>query len=128
MAAREAAAFFSGGVDSFYMVLKNREARSEAPPIGRLISMWGFDIPIEAAGEFVRLRARLVAAAGELGMKFLDVATNLRTTRFRETRLGTPWARRRPRGSRLDRSSTAPDSRDRGDALGRPAPALGVAR
>ncbi len=87
---REAAAFFSGGVDSFYMVLKNGEAadRIEAPRIDRLISVWGFDIPIEAAGEFGLLRARLAAAAAELGKEFLDVATNLRTTRFRETDWG----------------------------------------
>ena len=87
--AREVAGFFSGGVDSFYMVLKNREARPpDHPEITRLLSVWGFDIPIQADEEFRRLRSRLSDAARELGKDFLDVATNLRATRFRETNWG----------------------------------------
>lgn len=87
---REAAAFFSGGVDSFYMVLRNREAtdRTAVPAIDRLVSVWGFDIPIQSSEEFRRLRSRLAAAARELGKEFLDVATNLRATRLREAHWG----------------------------------------
>ena len=87
-APREAGAFFSGGVDSFYMVLANRDpGRSGGlPAIHRLITVWGFDIPLAEPGEFRRLRDRLARAAGELGLSFLDAATNLRETRFREAR------------------------------------------
>jgi hypothetical protein len=87
---REVAGFFSGGIDSFYMVLKNREAvhPPALPAITRLLSVWGFDIPIQADDEFRRLRSRLSDAARELGKDFVDVATNLRETRFRETNWG----------------------------------------
>jgi hypothetical protein len=87
---REAAAFFSGGVDSFYMVLANRDAdrRGGLPAIDRLITVRGFDIPLGEREEFHRLRDGLSRAAGELGLSFLDLATNLRETRFREARWG----------------------------------------
>ena len=89
--ARETGAFFSGGIDSFYTVLCNleREDRERFPKIDRLLWVGGFDLPIESPEEeFVRLRARLSAAARDLGLGFLDVRTNLRATRFREARWG----------------------------------------
>ena len=85
--ARETGAFFSGGIDSFYTILSNleREDRKRFPKIDRLLWVGGFDLPIESPEEeFVRLRARLSAAARDLGLGFLDVQTNLRATRFRE--------------------------------------------
>jgi hypothetical protein len=78
---RESAAFFSGGVDSFYMVLRNPEVR-------KLLCVRGFDIPLSAPEEFERLRGRLAMAAEELGRQLVDVTTNLRATRFRVTRWG----------------------------------------
>lgn len=88
--ARENAGFFSGGVDSFYMLLTNGDpARGGGlPPIDRLVTVRGFDVPLDAAGEFGRLRDGLARAAGELGRSYLDAATNLRETRFREARWG----------------------------------------
>ena len=89
--ARETGAFFSGGIDSFYTVLSNleREDRERFPKIDRLLWVGGFDLPIESPEEeFVRLRARLSAAARDLGLRFFDVRTNLRRTRFREARWG----------------------------------------
>ena len=79
------AAFFSGGVDSFFTVLRRRAV---APPaqrasIDELITVWGFDIPLTGADAFHRLRERHESVAGELGMPLIDVATNLRTTRWR---------------------------------------------
>jgi len=87
---RETAAFFSGGVDSFYMVLSNDDAERGGglPPIDRLVTVWGFDVPLAAPDEFRRLRESLARAATELGRSFLDAATNLRETRFREARWG----------------------------------------
>jgi hypothetical protein len=89
--ARETGAFFSGGIDSFYTVLSNleREDREQFPKIDRLLWVGGFDLPIESPQEeFVRLRARLSAAARDLGLGFLDVRTNLRATRSREAHWG----------------------------------------
>ena len=79
-----AAAFFSGGVDSFFTVLR---CRPVAPPAARasiddLITVWGFDIPLTQADAFARLRERHEEVAAELGKPLIDVATNLRTTRW----------------------------------------------
>ncbi len=90
-APRETAAFFSGGIDSFYTVLRNAEAqdRVASPTIDRLLWVGGFDLPLEAPEEeFHRLRDRLAQAAGELGKPLLAVTTNLRTLRFRKARWG----------------------------------------
>jgi hypothetical protein len=87
---REAVAFFSGGIDSFFMILRNAEDSSSGrvPRFDRLLSVWGFDVPIEAAGEYARLKLRLNDAADRLGWPLLDVATNLRAVRFREADWG----------------------------------------
>ena len=79
-----AAAFFSGGVDSFFSLLR---CRPVAPPAGRapiddLITVWGFDIPLAQRDAFLRLRERHERVATELGKPLIDVATNLRTTRW----------------------------------------------
>jgi hypothetical protein len=84
-------AFFSGGIDSFYTILRNAELedRSAFPRIDSLLWVGGFDLPLGSPEEeFGRLRSRLSAAAQELGMGFLDVRTNLRTTRFRAASWG----------------------------------------
>jgi len=78
---RESAGFFSGGVDSFYMVLSN-------PEIRRLLCVCGFDIPLRVPEEFERLRSRLAAAAEDLGRELVDVTTNLRDTRSSVVRWG----------------------------------------
>ena len=62
--ARETAGFFSGGIDSFFMVLRNAERtdRAQFPRIDRLVWVGGFDLlPGFPEEEFVRLRARLCA-------------------------------------------------------------------
>jgi hypothetical protein len=78
---RPEAAFFSGGVDSFFTALEARER------IDTLVSVWGFDVPIGAERAFAALRARLGGAAAELGRRWCWVGTNLRATRFQES----PW-------------------------------------
>jgi hypothetical protein len=83
---RETGAFFSGGIDSFFMALRNGERAF--PKIDRLICVWGFDVPIEASSEYERLRSRLDEAADALGLKLIGVATNLRAVRFREASWG----------------------------------------
>lgn len=76
-AARPEAAFFSGGVDSFFSALESAD-RTDT-----LISVWGFDIPIADEAAFASLRIALEKAAASLGMGWCWVGTNLRRTRFR---------------------------------------------
>ncbi|MGQ0713954.1 MAG: hypothetical protein ACT4PJ_09490 [Gemmatimonadaceae bacterium] len=84
------AAFFSGGVDSFFTTLRCREvaAPAERADIDELITVWGLDVPLTRRDAFGRLSARNAKAASELGKAYIDVATNLRTTRWGST----PWA------------------------------------
>ena len=84
-------AFFSGGVDSFFTVLRNEETRSTSLAADDLILVRGFDFPLENAEAFERHRERLTAAAGELGKELVDVATNLRETRLREASWAGLW-------------------------------------
>jgi hypothetical protein len=78
------AAFFSGGVDSFFTVLRPRQhaGPAERGEIGDLITVWGFDIKLESPDAFSRLRQRHVGVARALGKELVEVATNLRSTRW----------------------------------------------
>jgi hypothetical protein len=88
-AAPEAASMFSGGVDSFFTVLREHAPdRAGLPGIDRLLAVWGFDIPLERPQEFSRLRERLLDAASCLGKPLVDVATNLKSRRFRQADWG----------------------------------------
>ena len=66
--------FFSGGVDSFHSVLRDRDR-----PITHLIFAHGFDIPIANIdlGDLARTEARKSAEA--LGLPLIEVSTDLRT-------------------------------------------------
>lgn len=79
-----AAAFFSGGVDSFFTAVRQRDVAppAERAPIDDLITVWGFDVPLDRGDAFARLRDRHEVIAQELGKQFIDVATNLRSTRW----------------------------------------------
>jgi hypothetical protein len=84
---KRAGAFFSGGVDSFFTAIRGvgPEARREDDVIDDLITVWGFDIPLENAAAFKRVRDLLARAAEDLGKGFISVATNLRTRRWAVT-------------------------------------------
>ena len=60
-AVRASGAFLSGGIDSFYMVLRDRNGArpADVPAIERLLLVHGFDIPIAAEEEFTKLRDRI---------------------------------------------------------------------
>jgi hypothetical protein len=79
-------AFFSGGADSFFTLLRDRSAAAPAErrPIQDLITVWGFDIGLDRPDAFARLRDRHTAVAEQLGKALIDVATNLRSTRWSE--------------------------------------------
>lgn len=76
--------FFSGGVDSFFTVLRCRDTAppAERAPIDDLITVWGFDVPIDRHDAFARLRDRHETVARALGKQLIDIATNVRSTRW----------------------------------------------
>jgi len=65
--------FFSGGVDSFYSVLKHRDE------ITHLIFVHGFDLKLEDEPLRDRIAEKIRQVAKELGKPLLEVETNLRT-------------------------------------------------
>jgi hypothetical protein len=84
----KSAAFFSGGVDSWFTVLRHAPER-ESAAIGRveeLITVHGFDIPLDAPDEFAELHATLAQGAQALGRNLIVVRTNLR-------RSGSLWVK-----------------------------------
>jgi hypothetical protein len=76
--------FFSGGVDSFYSLLRRNGpgADNTRPPVTDLILIHGADIPLANAEAFNRLRPRMAEVAGQLGVELVDIATNARETRW----------------------------------------------
>jgi len=77
-------ALFSGGVDAWFTLLTHN---GDSNPRDRfriddLLCVWGLDIPLENPGEFRALRDALVPATSGLGAEFVEVATNLRQTKW----------------------------------------------
>lgn len=64
--------FFSGGADSFYSVLRNRDR------ITHLIFVHGFDIALRDKELAERARSALRAAAIEVSIPLIEVTTNMR--------------------------------------------------
>jgi len=88
---KRTAAFFSGGVDSFYTLLKLEEEAKQGRNklISDLILVWGFDVPLDNRAGFDSLYNRLKKSADALGKNLIPVITNIRETRFEETAWGT---------------------------------------
>jgi hypothetical protein len=75
------AQFFSGGVDSWFTLLRHTESPGKFPQIGdvdELITVWGFDIPISDPDEFRPLHASVRETAERFGKRSIVIATNLR--------------------------------------------------
>lgn len=70
---RGVACFFSGGVDSFYTLLRRNEA------ITHIILVHGFDIELEAVELRQRVSTMAGAVAAEAGKELVEVETDLRT-------------------------------------------------
>ncbi len=70
---RGTAAFFTGGVDSFYTLLTRREE------IDALVYVHGFDLPLEDAEKRELVSASIRGVAGELGLPLVEIETDLRT-------------------------------------------------
>jgi len=67
------ALFFSGGVDSFYSLL-----RTDAGP-DRLVAVQGFDVALDDGVRMAAVEATLRAVSAARGLKAIVVRTNLRT-------------------------------------------------
>jgi hypothetical protein len=63
--------FFSGGVDSFYSLIKHRDE------VENLVLVHGFDIPLADTGAFALAEAQARDAARILGKRLIVVKTNL---------------------------------------------------
>ncbi len=86
--------FFSGGVDSFFSLLHWDEVTCakgtpDVRPVDDLISVWGFDIPLQHRRAFERKREVLTQVARQFGKTLIPVVTNLRETRLRSLDWGT---------------------------------------
>lgn len=68
--------FFSGGVDSFYSLLRNKEEVSER--ITHLILVHGFDIDYKDDKTFQVVNNAIARVAAEEGLELIVVKTNLR--------------------------------------------------
>lgn len=75
--------FFSGGVDSFYSLLRhNGEGAARRWRITDLLLVHGADIPLTDREAMDRLRPRMAEVATEFGTDLIDLATNIRETRW----------------------------------------------
>jgi hypothetical protein len=85
------AAFFSGGIDSFYTVLRHEPSGSDMEdkiPIDDLLTIGGFDIPVENFKEFEAMHRSLKKTASRLGKNSIDVLTNIRATAWNRASWG----------------------------------------
>ncbi len=85
--ARGVGAFFSGGVDSCYTLMKSHHGwPSLADRITQLVFVKGFDAPLEETAALAESEAHLRRLAERYGCELIAVETNLRAE------LDVPWA------------------------------------
>lgn len=70
--------FFSGGVDSFYSVLKNRQREQGENRITHLLYVHGFDVDLDDHDLDTRVTDNLRQAGDDLGLPVIRASTNLR--------------------------------------------------
>ena len=77
-------ALFSGGVDSYYTVLRQERRWGPPPfrPVDDLLTIWGFDVPWHEEERFAPLGRALAQAAERMGKRLVIIRTNLMTTQF----------------------------------------------
>ncbi len=76
--------FFSGGVDSFFSLLRLAGSAGDGRGIDELIFVWGFDIPLQNREAFGNKLKTLSQISAESGKDLIPVVTNLRRTRLRK--------------------------------------------
>jgi hypothetical protein len=79
------AAFFSGGVDSYFTALQHQ---AKALEIDELLYVWGFEIPLNDRESFDSMKASLERSARYFHRPLLCVTSNLKETRLRTAK----WA------------------------------------
>lgn len=70
--------FFSGGVDSFYTVLKNRTENDAEFKITHLLFAQGLDIPLENVDFYAAVLNHIRQITDKLGLKLIPIKTNVR--------------------------------------------------
>jgi hypothetical protein len=78
------ASLFSGGVDSFFTVLRHNTDHDwpGRKKINDLLCIWGFDIPPGNPAAFGRMKSLLDKAARSLDKNLIDIGSNLRETKW----------------------------------------------
>ncbi|HEC13836.1 MAG TPA: hypothetical protein ENI80_11445 [Acidiferrobacteraceae bacterium] len=76
------ALFFSGGVDSFFSLLKHEEEKEtvEESSIDDLLCVHGFDIALKNRSSFSLHQRRMQDVADSTNKQYVGITTNLRTT------------------------------------------------
>ena len=84
---RRVASMFTGGVDSFFTVLRHDagEGTQSTVKIDDLLFVHGFDVPLANTAAWTYVTESLQRAADSLGKHLMLVASNLRDTRFGAT-------------------------------------------
>jgi hypothetical protein len=79
---RRTAAFFSGGIDSYFSIARRMPQRVEnIPSVGQvddLLTVWGFDVGVNDVDQFNPIAQSLAASAKAMSLNHLIVRTNLR--------------------------------------------------
>ena len=82
VAGTRTAAFFSGGVDSYFTIARrlpgNPYGIAAVGRVGDLLTVWGFDVGVYDEQEFSPLADMLQKSAQALGLNHLIIRTNLR--------------------------------------------------
>ncbi len=82
------AAFFSGGVDSYFTLARHLPGNGYGLPaigaIDDLLTVWGFDVRLNDESSFTPLRNMLARAAGEIGRNNFIIHTNLKDKAWTE--------------------------------------------
>lgn len=80
--ATRTAAFFSGGIDSYFTIARRMPGNTFGLPvvgeIDDLLTVWGFDVGVYDAAEFLPMAKILSSAAQRVGVNHAIVRTNLR--------------------------------------------------
>lgn len=82
------AQFFSGGVDSFFTLLRH-DGADDPLRVDDLMVGFGFDIPLTEPAAFARVETALARVADRMGRTLIPFATNLRQVRFGSVPWGT---------------------------------------
>lgn len=84
------AAFYSGGVDSSFTAVRERSGTALVPgcEVQELITVGGFDIPLENKSALEGLRERSARTARKLGKRSVWIRTNLRETELKRAHWG----------------------------------------